>query len=175
MKQNYVKGKTVATASHTIRFKVSAGKTQIKIPDFKNQDVSVVQKFANEHHLQLTTQEKTSKTVATNHVIAQTPKAGSTLSRDDTLTVTVANSGNETKTTNIQINIPFDGNGGQRENRVQVYIKDAQHNLTMQYQDITINQETTINVPFTLRQGEMGAYRVVRNGRTIMSATNITA
>lgn len=175
MKQNYAKGKTVATASHTIRFKVSAGKTQIKIPDFKNQDVSVVQKFANEHHLQLTTQEKTSKTVATNHVIAQTPKAGSTLSRDDTLTVTVANSGNETKTTNIQINIPFDGNGGQRENRVQVYIKDAQHNLTMQYQDITINQETTINVPFTLRQGEVGAYRVVRNGRTIMSATNITA
>ena len=175
MKQNYVKGKTVATASHTIRFKVSAGKTQIKIPDFKNQDVSVVQKFANEHHLQLTTQEKTSKTVATNHVIAQTPKAGSTLSRDDTLTVTVANSGNETKTTNIQINIPFDGNGGQRENRVQVYIKDAQHNITMQYQDITINQETTINVPFTLRQGEIGAYRVVRNGRTIMSATNITA
>lgn len=175
MKQNYAKGKTVATASHTIRFEVSAGKTQIKIPDFKNQDISVVQKFANEHHLQLTTQEKTSKTIATNHVIAQTPKAGSTLSRDDTLTVTVANSGNETKTTNIQINIPFDGNGGQRENRVQVYIRDAQHNLTMQYQDITINQETTINVPFTLRQGEMGAYRVVRNGRTIMSATNITA
>ena len=59
--------------------------------------------------------------------------------------------------------------------RDRVYIKDAQHNLTMQYQDITINQETTINVPFTLRQGEMGAYRVVRNGRTIMSATNITA
>lgn len=175
MKQNYAKGKTVATAAHTIRFEVSAGKPQIKIPDFKNQDISVVQKFANEHNLQLTTQEKTSKTIATNHVIAQTPKAGSTLSRGDTLTVTVANSGNETKTTNIQINIPFDGNGGQHENRVQVYIKDAQHNLTMQYQDITINQETTINVPFTLRQGETGAYRVVRNGRTIMSATNITA
>lgn len=175
MKQNYAKGKTVATASHTIRFRVSAGKTQIKIPNFKNQDVSAVQKFANEHNLQLTTQEKTSKTIATNHVITQTPKAGSTLNRGDTLTVTVANSGNETKTTNIQINIPFDGNGGQRENRVQVYIRDAQHNLTMQYQDITINQETTINVPFTLKQGEMGAYRVVRNGRTIMSATNITA
>lgn len=175
MKQNYAKGKNVATASHTIRFRVSAGKTQIKIPNFKNQDVSAVQKFANEHNLQLTTQEKTSKTIATNHVITQTPKAGSTLNRGDTLTVTVANSGNETKTTNIQINIPFDGNGGQRENRVQVYIRDAQHKLTMQYQDITINQETTINVPFTLKQGEMGAYRVVRNGRTIMSATNITA
>ncbi|MEY8441221.1 Stk1 family PASTA domain-containing Ser/Thr kinase [Lactobacillaceae bacterium 24-114] len=175
IKQNYSKGTVVSPSRHTIQFQVSAGKEEIKIPNFKDKDISEVQKFANENNLQLTTQQKTSKIVATNHVISQIPKAGSTLNHGDTLTVTVANSGNQTKTTNIQINIPFDGNGGQKENRVQVYIKDAQHNLTMQYQDITINQETTINVPFTLRQGQVGAYRVVRNGRTIMSATNITA
>lgn len=174
IKQNYSKGKLVATSGNVINFQVSSGKENIKIPNFRNQDISVVQKFANEHKLQLTTQEKKSKTVATNHVISQTPKAGGVLNHGDTLTVTLANSGNQTKTTNIQINIPFDGNGGQRENRVQIYIRDANHNLTMEYQDITINQETTINVPFTLRNGQMGAYRVVRNGRTIMSATNIT-
>ncbi|EEW53114.1 Stk1 family PASTA domain-containing Ser/Thr kinase [Limosilactobacillus antri] len=175
IKQNFGKGKVVATQGNVINFQVSAGKEDIKIPNFRNQDISVVQKFANEHKLQLTTQEKKSKTVATNHVISQTPKAGGVLNHGDTLTVTLANSGNQTKTTNIQINIPFDGNGGQRENRVQIYIRDANHNLTMEYQDITINQETTINVPFTLRNGQMGAYRVVRNGRTIMSATNITS
>lgn len=174
VKQNYGKGKVVATEGNVINFQVSAGKENIKIPNFRNQDISVVQKFANEHKLQLTTQEKKSKTVATNHVLSQTPKAGGVLNHGDTLTVTLANSGGQTKTTNIQINIPFDGNGGQRENRVQIYIRDANHNLTMEYQDITINQETTINVPFTLRNGQMGAYRVVRNGRTIMSATNIT-
>lgn len=175
IKQNHSKGKTVATNGDSIDFEVSAGREQIKIPDFRNQDISVVQKFANEHKLQLTTQEKKSKTVATNHVISQTPKAGGTLGHGDTLTVTLANSGRQTKTTNIQINVPFDGNGGQRENRVQIYIRDANHNLTMEYQDITINQETTVNVPFTLKPGQMGAYRVVRNGRTIASATNITA
>lgn len=174
IKQNHKKGAIVKTASDTIVFRVSAGKEPIKIPDFTNQDISAVQQFANKNNLQLTTQEKKSKTIATNHVISQTPRAGSTLNHGDTLTVSIANSGNQTKTTNIQINIPFDGNGGQRENRVQVYIRDANHNLTMEYQDITINQETTINVPFTLKQGQMGAYRVVRNGRTIMSATNIT-
>lgn len=173
-KQNYRRGTIVKPRSNIIDFEVSAGKQNIKIPNFANQDVSVVQQFANKHNLQLTTQQKKSKTVATNHVISQTPKAGMTLNHGDTLTVTIANSGNQTKTTNIQINIPFDSNGGQRENRVQVYIRDANHNLTMEYQDITINQETTINVPFTLKNGQMGAYRVVRNGRTIMSATNIT-
>lgn len=174
IKQNHKKCTIVKPASDTIIFRVSAGKEPIKIPNFKNQDISAVQQFANKNNLQLTTQEKKSKTIATNHVINQTPRAGSTLNHGDTLTVSIANSGNQTKTTNIQINIPFDGNGGQRENRVQVYIRDANHNLTMEYQDITINQETTINVPFTLKQGQTGAYRVIRNGRTIMSATNIT-
>ena len=174
IKQNHKKGTIVKPAANTIIFRVSAGKEPIKIPNFKNQDISAVQQFANKNNLQLTTQEKKSKTIATNHVINQTPRAGSTLNHGDTLTVSIANSGNQTKTTNIQINIPFDGNGGQRENRVQVYIRDANHNLTMEYQDITINQETTINVPFTLKQGQTGSYRVVRNGRTIMSATNIT-
>lgn len=174
IRQNHKKGTIVKPAANTIIFRVSAGKEPIKIPNFKNQDISAVQQFANKNNLQLTIQEKKSKTIATNHVINQTPRAGSTLNHGDTLTVSIANSGNQTKTTNIQINIPFDGNGGQRENRVQVYIRDANHNLTMEYQDITINQETTINVPFTLKQGQTGAYRVVRNGRTIMSATNIT-
>lgn len=174
IRQNHKKGTIVKPAANTIIFRVSAGKEPIKIPNFKNQDISAVQQFANKNNLQLTTQEKKSKIIATNHVINQTPRAGSTLNHGDTLTVSIANSGNQTKTTNIQINIPFDGNGGQRENRVQVYIRDANNNLTMEYQDITINQETTINVPFTLKQGETGAYRVVRNGRTIMSATNIT-
>ena len=174
IRQNHKQGTIVKPAANTIIFRVSAGKEPIKIPNFKNQDISAVQQFANKNNLQLTTQEKKSKTIATNHVINQTPRAGSTLNHGDTLTVSIANSGNQTKTTNIQINIPFDGNGGQRENRVQVYIRDANHNLTMEYQDITINQETTINVPFTLKQGQTGAYRVVRNGRTIMSATNIT-
>lgn len=174
IRQNHKKGTIVKPAANTIIFRVSAGKEPIKIPNFKNQDISAVQQFANKNNLQLTTQEKKSKTIATNHVINQTPRAGSILNHGDTLTVSIANSGNQTKTTNIQINIPFDGNGGQRENRVQVYIRDANHNLTMEYQDITINQETTINVPFTLKQGQTGAYRVVRNGRTIMSATNIT-
>ena len=156
IKQNHKKGTIVKPASDTIIFRVSAGKEPIKIPNFKNQDISAVQQFANKNNLQLTTQEKKSKTIATNHVINQTPRAGSTLNHGDTLTVSIANSGNQTKTTNIQINIPFDGNGGQRENRVQVYIRDANHNLTMEYQDITINQETTINVPFTLKQGQTG-------------------
>ncbi|WP_367342164.1 Stk1 family PASTA domain-containing Ser/Thr kinase [Limosilactobacillus sp.] len=172
--QNYSKDSVIKPNHNQVTLTVSAGKKQFVIPNFKNRDIRDVQDFANKYGLQLTTTEKRSKTVATNHVVSQTPRAGSKLSSGDTLTVGVATSGNQTRTTNIQINIPFDSNEGKRENRVQVYIADANHNLTMEYQDITINQETTINVPFTLKKGQTGSYRVIRNGRTIMSATNIT-
>lgn len=174
IKQSVNAGTTINPSQQTVTLTVSAGKKQVTIPSFKGKDVSEVQDFANKHQLQLTTTQKNSTTVATNHVIQQTPKAGNKLTHGDTLTVQIASNSNELRTTNIQINIPFDGNGGKKENRVQVYIRDAYHNLTMEYEDITINQETTINVPFTLRNGQTGAYRVIRNGQTIMSATNIT-
>lgn len=174
IKQSESAGTTISPDQQTITLTVSLGKKQIKIPNFVGKDISEVQDFANQHQLQLTVTQKESSKVPTNHVIKQTPKTGGKLTRGDTLTVQVSSNVDELRTTNIQINIPFDGNNGKKENRVQVYIRDAYHNLTMEYQDITINQETTINVPFTLRNGQTGAYRVVRNGRTIMSATNIT-
>lgn len=174
LSQNVSSGTVVKPANKVISLTVSAGEHQVKIPNFKGKDLSEVQTFASQHHLQLTVTQKHSKKVANNHVIKQTPQAGSKMAEKDTLTVQVADSGGQNKTTNIQINIPFDGNGGKKENRVQVYISDAYHNLTMEYQDITINQETTINVPFTLKPNQFGAYKVIRNGRTIMSATNIT-
>ncbi|WP_375663906.1 PASTA domain-containing protein, partial [Bartonella sp. CL63NXGY] len=79
IKQNYEKGKVVKTANQTVHLTVSAGKKPIKIPNFKHQDVSAVQDFANKHKLQLTTQTKRTKKVANNHVISQSPKAGTKL------------------------------------------------------------------------------------------------
>lgn len=174
IEQNVTAGNVIKPDNKAITLTVSRGQHKVKIPNFKNKDLNEVQDFANKHHLQVTVIKKNSNKIAVNHVISQTPKAGTKLAENDTLAVQVADTGANLKTTNIQINIPFDGNGGKKENRVQVYISDTYHNLTMEYQDITINQETTINVPFTLRNHQMGAYKVIRNGRTIMSATNIT-
>lgn len=174
IKQSVSAGQTVKPSSKVITLTVSKGVRKVTIPSFKYKDLSEVQSFANDHHLQLTVTKKNSTKVPVNYVISQTPQKGMQLAENDTLTVQVADTPANLKTTNIQINIPYDGNGGNKENRVQVYISDAYHNLTMEYQDITINQETTINVPFTLRNHQVGAYKVIRNGHTIMSATNIT-
>ena len=46
IRQNHKKGTIVKPAANTIIFRVSAGKEPIKIPNFKNQDISAVQQFA---------------------------------------------------------------------------------------------------------------------------------
>lgn len=171
MSQSIKAGKRIKTYQATVTFKVSVGKKQVSIPDFTNKTTAEVQKFADDNDLQLTTSEQASSTVTEGNVISQSPDAGSKVSHGDTITVTTAKSAQNTST--VQISIPFDSSNNQTENRVQVYIEDANHKLTQEYQDLTISQATTINVPFTLDDGKSGSYKVIRGGKTIMSATNV--
>ena len=69
--------------------------------------------------------------------------------------------------------IPYDDD--YKENKVSIYIRDDDHNYGTVYQTMTINQETTVNLQFKLRNNSTGSYRVIRDGRTIMSVNNITA
>lgn len=171
IKQSIHAKKKVNAANTTITFHVSAGKKKVTIPDFTNKTTAEVQKYADDNQLQLTTNEAESDSVDEGHVISQSPVAGTKVSHDDSITITVAKK-QETSTT-VQVNVPFDSSDNQTQNRVQIYIQDANHNLTQEYQDVMISQDTTINIPFTLNGDDKGAYKVIRDGKTIMSATNI--
>lgn len=171
MSQSIKAGKRVKTYQTTVTFKVSVGKKQVSVPDFTDKTTAEVQKFADDNNLQLTTNQQASTTVDVDHVISQSPAAGTKVSHGDTITITTAKAAQNTTT--VQISIPFDSSNNQTDNRVQVYIEDANHKLTQEYQDLTISQATTINVPFTLDDGKSGSYKVIRNGKTIMSATNV--
>lgn len=171
IKQSIRAKKKVNAAATTITFHVSAGKKKVAVPDFTNKTTAEVQKYADDNQLQLTTNEAESDSVAEGHVISQSPVAGTKVSHNDSITITVAKKANSTTT--VQVNVPFDSTNNQTQNRVQIYIQDATHNLTQEYQDVMISQDTTINIPFTLDGDSKGAYKVIRDGKTIMSATNI--
>lgn len=171
LKQSIKSGKKVNAHSTNITFNVSAGKKQITLPDFTNKTTAEVQKYADNNQLQLTTNETASDSVAEGHVISQSPTSGTKVAHGDSLTVSVAKT-KETSTT-VQVNVPFDSSNNQTQNRVQIYIQDANHNLTQEFQDVMISQDTTINIPFTFNGDDKGAYKVIRDGKTIMSATNI--
>lgn len=171
IKQSIRSGKKVNAHKTTITMNVSTGKKKITLPDFTNKSEKEVQKYADDNQLQLTTTQAQSDSVAEGNVISQSPSAGTKVTHGDSISVTVAEA--KQNTTTVQISVPFDGSNNQTQNRVQIYIQDASHNLTQEYQDVMISQDTTINVPFTLNGDSTGAYKVIRDGKTIMSATNI--
>ncbi|WP_304248692.1 Stk1 family PASTA domain-containing Ser/Thr kinase [Limosilactobacillus gastricus] len=175
IKQSIAANTVAHPGSDSITLTVSSGKDTVKVPNFKNKSISDVQAYATKHGLQLTTLTTQDSKVADNHVVSQQPAVGKKLSQGDTLTVTVATSASSDteKTTNIQVTIPYDDD--YKENKVSIYIRDDDHNYGTVYQTMTINQETTVNLQFKLRNNSTGSYRVIRDGRTIMSVNNITA
>lgn len=171
IKQSLPIGEIAHPGSDSITLTVSAGKDEVKLPNFKNQSVDQVLAFANRHGLPLTIMTTHSDTVANNHVVSQQVKAGHYLTRGDSLVVTIASETDAEKTTNVQLTIPYDKR--HRENQVQIYVRDMNHNYRTPYQTMTITSDQTITLPLKLKNNSTGSYRVVRDGRTILSANNI--
>lgn len=55
-------------------------------------------------------------------------------------------------------------NGGRASNTVEIYIEDANHDLSAPFRSFTITQDTSVDFTLQLRPGQIGTYRIVRDG-----------
>lgn len=55
-------------------------------------------------------------------------------------------------------------NGGRASNTVEIYIEDANHDLSVPFRSFTITQDTSVDFNLELKPGEVGTYRIVRDG-----------
>lgn len=63
---------------------------------------------------------------------------------------------------------------GSGENVVLIYLKDHDHDYSTVYKQMVITKDTTVTLPFKLTKNEVGRYKVVRDGKTILRDNNIT-
>lgn len=56
-------------------------------------------------------------------------------------------------------------------NTVEIYIEDANHDLSSAFRSFTITQDTTVDFILQLRPDQVGTYRVVRDGEVIEENT----
>lgn len=63
---------------------------------------------------------------------------------------------------------------GSGENVVLIYLKDHDHDYSTVYKQMVITRDTTVMLPFKLTKNEVGRYKVVRDGKTILRDNNIT-
>ncbi|AQW22015.1 serine/threonine protein kinase [Lentilactobacillus curieae] len=61
-----------------------------------------------------------------------------------------------------------------QENVILIYLKDHDHDYTHVYKQMVIQRDTTVLLPFKLTKDEIGKYKIVRDGKTILRDNNIT-
>ncbi|MDH5104341.1 Stk1 family PASTA domain-containing Ser/Thr kinase [Lentilactobacillus diolivorans] len=60
------------------------------------------------------------------------------------------------------------------ENVVLIYLKDHDHDFGTVYKQMVITKDTAVSLPFKLTKNEVGRYKIVRDGQTILRDNNIT-
>ena len=90
---------------------------------------------------------------------------------------------------NVDVDIPFEASASSSSdssktsssssssddvNTVQIYIRDHDHSYKTVYKQLTIAQDTQVSIPFAVASGKSGGYKIVRDGKVILSDNNVT-
>src|SRR5699024_8887514 len=60
-----------------------------------------------------------------------------------------------------------------KENQIEIYLEDEQNSIDNIYQQFSIDEDTDTVLSFTLKDGESGRCRIVRDGEVIEEKANI--
>ncbi|GEK05916.1 Stk1 family PASTA domain-containing Ser/Thr kinase [Schleiferilactobacillus harbinensis] len=192
MRQSPKAGKTVIPGSDTVTLTVSRGKKQIVLRDLSNYTKKSVQDYADENGLNVTFRQAYSNTVSAGLVMSQDPAAGTDVTADTNVVVTLSQGTQPTKTTNFTktVQIPYlapaassssadssdessttsSSSSSTSEpvpNDIVIYIQDKSHSLSTVYREFKITKDTPVELPFTVDSGQTAHYRITRDGTTI--------
>ncbi|NLR31307.1 Stk1 family PASTA domain-containing Ser/Thr kinase [Levilactobacillus tujiorum] len=195
MQQSLAAGRNVVPSKTDLTFTVSTGSETVTLADLTNKTKSQAQSYATNHNLNLAFQYAYSNDVAKGRVIRQSPGEGAVVHEGDEITLTMSRgdrseSSSSVDEFSVDVKIPFDSgstddqstdddsssssSSSSDSNLVQIYLKDQDHSLSSIYKQMTITDDTTVTLPFTVTSGKSGAYKVVRDGHVIASDNHVT-
>lgn len=202
MQQSVSAGKRVVPKNVTLTFTVSTGSQTVTLSDLTAKTKAQAQDYAASHNLNLAFSYAYSNDVAKGKVIRQSPGEGAVVQEGDEITLTLSRGpeeqASETDQFNVKVKIPFDSSvtsssssddddddddsdesssssvSSASENLIQIYLKDQDHQYSSIYKQLTITDDTTVTLPFTLTSGKPGAYKIVRNGSVIAEDKHVT-
>lgn len=186
-----------ARARQKVRLVVSLGphRHNLTVKDLTGYSLRSARDYADEVGLTLVVKEQASDSVDKGLIISQDPSPGTRVAPGSDLTVVVSTGAANNKNSNDKtsdndaanndhgantntpqnyektVTIPYDSQNATGSNQVQIYLKDNNRNLTDLYKAMTIKADTNVVLPFVLKKGDTGQYRIVRDGQVIESQT----
>ncbi|GAJ38691.1 Stk1 family PASTA domain-containing Ser/Thr kinase [Saccharococcus caldoxylosilyticus] len=160
----YAGDKVVPDETEVI-FTVSLGPEQIVLKDLTGYTEKSVRDYAEDQQLQVEVKYEYSDKVPEGLVISQTPAANEKVEKGDTIAVVISR-GKEplpTKTVIKDIVIPYEPAEAGQMVEAQLYIQDANRNMTMPYKTYRLTKPVTETVEFKIPYKETAYYRVIVN------------
>ena len=180
--QSIEAGEEVVPSETTVTFTVSIGEEGFPLSDLQGYSLRGVQEYMDNNNLNLFVRETHSDEIPEGQVISQSPDAGTNVYSNDSVTVVISLGPEDsqisvfTRNVTIPYQAPEDADTGDTPaaNQVQIYLDDSAHSIDSVYRQITITEDTDIEIPFILETGKAGSYRIERDGEVIEEEANIT-
>lgn len=181
----------------TITFTVSIGEAGFRFRDLRTYTRAGVDEYIEheDRQLNMTVEEQPSDDIPAGQVISQQPEAGTRLYSGSNITVVFSTGPEEPEEPELisftyQVSIPYEiGNdegsedesedeNGEEEpepelvpNRIQIFIEDAQNDMSEPVHDFEMTRDTQVILNFNVEEGQEATYRVERDGQVIEEET----
>ncbi|EIN1026761.1 Stk1 family PASTA domain-containing Ser/Thr kinase [Listeria monocytogenes] len=173
--QTPTQGTDVVAKSTDVKFVVSKGAEPISLKDLRGYTKTAVEDYASPLGLKVSSKEENSNTVEKGQVISQSPSAGTAMNPGDTIEIVISAGPKEkqvkevTKTFNIPYT-PSDEENPQPQ-KIQIYIQDKDHSMTSAYREMSITQNTSVEITFQIEEGSSAGYKIISDDKVIDEGT----
>ncbi|EAF9789436.1 PASTA domain-containing protein, partial [Listeria monocytogenes] len=173
--QTPTQGTEVVAKSTDVKFVVSKGAEPITLKDLRGYTKTAVEDYASPLGLKVSSKEENSSTVEKGQVISQSPSAGTAMNSGDTIEIVISAGPKEkqvkevTKTFNIPYT-PSDEENPQPQ-KIQIYIQDKDHSMTSAYREMSITQNTSVEITFQIEEGSSAGYKIISDDKVIDEGT----
>lgn len=172
LSQSIDEGEEVVPDETEVTFTISKGLETIKLADLIKYPGNALDEYANSTGLNIDyKEEKYSDDIPVGQAISQSPEAGAELKKGDKVKVIMSKGPEPKEPINEKRTIKIDYTPDEEENPqlVQIYIKDANHNISDVYEQAEIKEDYSIDINFVINPGETAEYRVYLNEKPYRS------
>ncbi|WP_141431231.1 Stk1 family PASTA domain-containing Ser/Thr kinase [Bacillus sp. 03113] len=170
LEQSFSKGDQVVPEETDLEFTISKGPELIRLKDLKGNSRQAVNEYANLTGLNIRiASEEYSDQISEGFVISQSPEPGTNLKKGSDVSVVISKGkNNQPKQVNEDITIPYEPSVEGQAQQVQIFIEDANRDITEPAETFTITETTQKRIQLTIPYGGQAEYKVIRDQNVII-------
>ncbi|MFJ6207802.1 Stk1 family PASTA domain-containing Ser/Thr kinase [Lysinibacillus sp. NPDC092081] len=165
-------GQDVIAKETTVIFTVSAGLQMITVDNVVNYTKAQMDEYVSRNGLKWRiAREDYNDTVAAGSVISQLTKSGTPVEAGSTIAVVIskgpAEKPKKTLVKTVAVKIPYEPAEEGMEQTIRIEIQDKNHTMSSVADTFTIKADKDYKIQLVIEEGEVGAYRIIRDSEII--------